>query len=120
MKPITFIRKRLSVSLALCTTLVALPLGSLFQSAEAKPKPGAPAHGYRAKHGSKKAYKRAARRNDRNTARANRRNDRYDDRRRDNDDDDDRYSDDRDYVTRYRTITNSAGERVRQYFRVYR
>jgi hypothetical protein len=141
--PGTSLSKRFGVSLTLCTALAALPLSSMFHSAQAKPKSGAPAYGYRAQSDSK-AQKRAdkrrrrqpsrdwrtSRRNDRNTARPNRRNERFDDRRhndrdyndRDHNDHDynDRRSDNRDYVTRYRTVTNSAGERVRQYFRVYR
>ena len=131
MKSVT-LSKRFRVSLALFTALATLPLGSTFQSANAKPKSSAPAYGYRGKTSKvKKAKKpkrdvrrdrrddrddrdddRDSRRNDRNTARPNRRNERFDDRR--NSD-----RDSRDYVLRYRTRINSAGERYRQYFRVY-
>lgn len=142
MKSVTSLSKRLRVSLALFTALAALPLGSTFQSADAKPKSGAPAYGYRGKTSKvKKAKKqkhdvrrdrrddrdddrdddrrndRNYRRNDRNTARPNRRNDRYDDRR--NSDRDSRDYTTRSYTTRYRTRINSAGDRIREYFRVY-
>jgi hypothetical protein len=131
MKSVTSLSKRFRVSLALLTALATLPLGSAFHNAEAKPKDSAPAYGYRAKRfkGQKQkkyTYRerrddrdddrygrtRASRRNDRNTARPNRRNERFDDRR--NSD-----RDDRTYTTRYRTRVNSAGDRVREYFRVY-
>ncbi len=85
--------KRLRVSLALLTAL-AMPLGSAFHSADAKPKDSAPAYGYRNKSDSKaqkrqnkrnrrdtKRDTRVSRRNDRNMAHPNDRNERYDDRR---------------------------------------
>ncbi len=146
-KPVTSLSQRLRVPLALFTALATLPLGSIFHSAQAKPKSGAPAYGYRAKSGSKtqkREDKRIRKQQKDNDKRSRQRNDdRQDDDRQDDDrQDDDRQDDDRrtyrrssdrgygrdsnrdnngrDYVTRYRTVTNSAGQRVRQYYRVYR
>lgn len=117
MKKVTLLSKRFRVSLALFTALALLPLGSSLQSAQAKPKSGAPAYGYRAKNKKQKYSKR--RNYDRDYRRNNDRDDRNDDRyERDDRNDDDRYENRR-YRTRYRTRTNSNGDRVREYFRSY-
>ena len=131
-KPVTSLSQRLRVPLALFTALATLPLGSIFHSAQAKPKSGAPAYGYRAKSGSKtqkREDKRIRKQQKDNGKRSRQRNDDWqdDDRRtyrRSSDRgygrDSNRDNNGRDYVTRYRTVTNSAGQRVRQYYRVYR
>ena len=132
MKSVTSLSKRFRVSLTLLTALVALPLGSAFQSAQAKPKSGESAYGYRAKERkrddkrARKQFKRDAKRY-RNDDRYNRNNDENnnDENNNDNNYRRDRYNRDRyntrnrDYTTRYRTRTNDAGERIRQYFRSY-
>ncbi len=80
MKSITSLSKRFRVSLTLLTALSVLPLGSAFQNAEAKPKAGAPAYGYRAKISkAQKRQNKRARRQDRRETRRDRRDDNYGD-----------------------------------------